>query len=99
MITEILGLVGDDMVKSKSKSLIYDCYACFIVDHFHKIYPVRSPKNHLESIFSLKVGDIVHIKGLGSLRFVRRHVENYDYREKGKDGLYQEISLSFITVQ
>lgn len=81
-----------------AKSIIYDCYAYIMVDHVHNSYPIRNPKNHLESIFRLKEGDIIFIKGLGQLEFVSKFVDNYDYRNKGKEGLYQEIALKCVTL-
>ena len=81
-----------------SKSTKYDCYAYIVVDRPTNTYPIRNPKNHLESIFSLKDGDIINIKGLGTLRFRTRHVDNYDYVDRGKGGLYQEISLKCFTI-
>lgn len=92
MTMEIRGQVGGDM------SLKYDCYAYLVVDHVMNTYPIRNPKNHLESIFSLKEGDIIYIKGLGHLRFNGRRVDSCDYVDRGKDGLYQEIALVFNTV-
>lgn len=80
------------------KSIKYDCYAYLVIDRPTNTYPIRNPKNHLESIFSLKDGDIISIKGLGQLRYSGRQVENYDYVDKGKDGLYQEIALKCFTI-
>jgi hypothetical protein len=88
-------LGGDGM----AKSIKYDCYAYLVIDRPTNTYPIRNPKNHLESIFSLKEGDIIYIKGLGHLRFDGKSVDNYDYVDRGKDGLYQEIALKCYTVQ
>lgn len=82
-----------------AKSIRYDCYAYLIVDRPHNTYPIRNPKKHLESIFGLKEGDVIYIKGLGHLRYKSKRVDNFDYRDKGKDGLYQEIGLKCITIQ
>jgi hypothetical protein len=81
-----------------AKSLLYDCYAYIMVNHVHNSYPIRNPKKHLQSIFGLKEGDRIYIKGLGYLMYEGRYVSNYDYVDKGKDGLYQEIAIKCVTI-
>lgn len=81
-----------------AKSFLYECYAYIMVNHIHNSYPIRNPKNHLESIFALKEGDKLYIKGIGYLRYEGRYVSNYDYKEDGREGLYQEIGLKCITI-
>lgn len=81
-----------------TKSIKYDCYAYLVVDRPTNTYPIRNPKDHLQSIFSLKVGDRMYIKGLGELTFDGKHVENYDYTDRGKEGLYQEIAIKCVTI-
>lgn len=78
---------------AKSRKIEYSCYAYFVIDRPTNTYPIKDAKKHLESIYRLKKGDIISIKGLGNLVFDRRNVDNYDYVNKGIDGLYQEISL------
>lgn len=72
----------------------YDCYGYFAIDHAHNTYPIRNVERHLESIFSLKKGDVLNLKGIGDLQVINLHVDEYNYRNKGKDGIYQEIAIS-----
>lgn len=80
-----------------TKSRIYDCYAYLVIDYPHNSYPIRHPENHLDSIFRLKVGDKIYIKGKGHLTIRNVLTIDYPYRDKGRDGLYQEIEIQCIS--
>jgi hypothetical protein len=75
-------------------SIEYDCYGYFAIDHAHNIYPIRNAERHLESILSLQKGDVLYLKGIGHLQVINLYVDEYDYINKGKQGLYQEVAVS-----
>lgn len=81
-----------------AKSIIYNCYAYFVIDRPTNIYPIRDCKKHIKSIFSLQSGDIIYIKGIGKLRYQSRDVDNVDYVKYGKDALFQEIAINCFTI-
>jgi hypothetical protein len=82
-----------------AKSLKYDCYAFLAVNQPFNTYPIRNAERHLAEILSLKKGDVLYIKGLGHLQVHKLNVNNYDYVDRGKDGLYQEISVGVREIQ
>lgn len=86
------------MVVSLAKSRKYDCYGYFIVDRPHNTYPIRNCERHLDRILSLQKGDVLYLKGLGDLQVLTLNVTEYSYRDRGKDGLYQEIGITCRTI-
>lgn len=95
MMTIVLWDGGTNMAKNR----IYDCYAYLCIDHIHNMYPIRNPKIHLDSIFKLKHGDLIYIKGKGQLKVRNIVITEYPYRDRGKDGLYQEVGINCITIE
>lgn len=82
-----------------SDSIIYDCYAYFSINQPHNTYPIRNPECHLEQILSLQKGDVLYIKGKGYLQVTNLYVTDYDYTDKGEDGLYQEIGVACVEIE
>jgi hypothetical protein len=76
----------------------YDCYGYFAIDRPHNTYPIKNVERHLESILSLKKGDVLNLKGIGDLQVINLNIDEYNYRDKGKDCLYQEIGIVCITI-
>jgi hypothetical protein len=83
-----------------SRSIEYSCYACFEVGNRLNSYPIRDAEHHLATLLSLKKGDVLYIKGLGQLQVSKSiSVVDYDYVNRGVDGLYQQISIPLRYMQ
>lgn len=86
------------MVLMKRGFHVYECHAYICVDSAHHSYPIALTNELIDRLKELKDGDFLSIKGLGLLQIVYVTVDGYNYSNKGKQGLYEEIAVSSIRV-